>query len=51
MNSCKPRIGDIGLYYPASTNTFDISIFDDLKEPDLKEHITRVSKIFYSKEE
>lgn len=30
--------------------TFDISIFNDLKEPDLKEHITRVGKIFYSKE-
>ncbi len=30
--------------------TFDISIFDDLKEPDLKEHITQVGKIFYSNE-
>ena len=28
---------------------FDISIFDQLKSPDLEEHINRVGQVFYSK--
>jgi len=29
--------------------TIDLSVFDQLKHPDLKEHIERVGKIFYQR--
>jgi predicted nucleotidyltransferase len=45
LNKISMALDDILLPY-----TFDLSIFKQIDNPDLLEHINRVGKLFYSKE-
>lgn len=44
LNTINQEIDDLNTPY-----LFDISIFSQLKSPDLEEHIWRVGQVFYSK--
>ena len=45
INKISLKIDDLFLPY-----TFDISVFSQIENPDLVDHIERVGKIFYQKE-
>lgn len=46
LNNIELKIDDLLLAY-----SFDISIFKQISNPDLVEHIERVGKVFYKKED
>lgn len=46
LNRIADQLDDLLLPY-----TFDLSIYDHIENPDLVDHIRRVGKVFYRKEE